>query len=99
MMSQIRVLILESDPIEANRAQSGLCDSPRNFDFNQLRRIADALPFVKESGCDIIFVNLMLEDSGGVYTVTRLLQANENIPIVVINGPDDESMAQKSLEA
>lgn len=94
-----KLLIIESDPTEANKLHSVVSETELEFEINQVRSLSDAFQFLKQEKAEAILLNLMLQDSGGVYTLTRLKKVVETIPILVINGLDDSSLAEKSMEA
>jgi len=93
------ILIVESDTAEANKVENFLKESSIECTVNQVRGLESAVEYLAQEKCDLILLNLMLQDSGGVYTLSRLNQKIKEIPVIVVNGPDDDAMMEKSLHA
>jgi len=61
--------------------------------------LAPAIEEIGRSGCDIMFLDLSLPESGGVDTVRRAVDAVPDTPIVVLTGALDEDLPQLALRA
>ena len=59
--------------------------------------LADAIANV--GGHDVVFLDLSLPDAHGLQTLTRMVQAARNVPIVVLTGNEDERLAVDAMKA
>lgn len=59
--------------------------------------LAPAIEEIERSGCDIMFLDLSLPESGGVDTVRRAVEAAPDTPIVVLTGALDENLPRQAL--
>ena len=65
----------------------------------QVTRLADAEEAVENAGVDLVLLDLSLPDSHGFETFERLLSHGRNLPILVLSGVDDESLALRMVHA
>ena len=99
-MSQLRVLIVEDDPMQA-RLIRGLLDraSKGRIEMSRVERLDEALAQVEHRAADAVLLDLTLPDSAGLETFVRLHEAANGLPIVVLTGLDDLTIAAKAVEA
>ena len=57
----------------------------------------DALASIKESFFDVVLLDLSLPDSHGLTTVSQVCTQAPTIPIVILSGLEDESIAIDAL--
>jgi two-component system sensor kinase FixL len=62
-----------------------------------VQRLADAIEAVGRGGVDVVVLDLTLPDSTGLQGVSRLQAVAPSMPIVVLTGLQDESVALQSL--
>jgi len=96
----VRSLLIESDAKDAKPIVELLSEVKFNeFDIAVVSTLEDAIKKVAQEKFDLVLLNLMLSDSGGIYTLTKLVTQVSEVPIVVINAPDDTELAKKALQS
>ena len=95
----IRILLIEDDPGDADLLQELLAEENKSdFIFSWVERLQEGLDRLTQSEFDLILSDLSLPDSHGPDTFIRLYAQAPNLPIVVLSGSDDESLAVKALQ-
>ncbi len=61
-------------------------------------RIAEAITRVREGGFDVVLSDLSLPDSTGAATFAQLYEAARQVPIILLSGVDDETLALELVE-
>jgi signal transduction histidine kinase/ActR/RegA family two-component response regulator len=74
----------------ALRAESS---AGHSFSAEHVTRLDDALKTLKKTPFDLILLDLFLPDTQGMETLARMRQAAPDLPIVIMTGLNDESMA------
>lgn len=92
-MDMITLLLVEDDANDARLVQERLAD----MQVEWVRTAAEA--FDRLTGIDLVLLDLGLPDSEGFDTVTHMLEAAPQVPIVVLTGTDDATLRQLALEA
>ncbi len=97
--SHLRILLVEDNPGdarlirellgEAGIVSAGLC---------HVQRLGDAIAQLGSEPFDIALVDLSLPDSHGLETVDALLAARSDVPMVVLTGNRDESLAVQAVK-
>ncbi|MGE0605671.1 MAG: Glu/Leu/Phe/Val dehydrogenase dimerization domain-containing protein [Pirellulales bacterium] len=97
--NQIRVLLIEDNPIHARRIEELLADSrsPR-FQIFVAGLLSDGLARLRQGGIDLILLDLVLPDSQELETFFRVRAEAQSIPIVITTGLDDITLAAKAVE-
>ena len=96
----VRVLLVEDSPSDAMIVREALSEAPGfQFVITHVERLADALTQLAEQDFDIVLVDLALPDSSGLETFIRVQSADSKIPIVVLSGYSDGSVALKAVGA
>ncbi len=95
----IKVLYAEDD-IDHATLISELIKEIKNvhYELTQVQQLDEALLELDNDNYDIILLDLSLPDKQGVDTVARVCEQAPEIPVVVISGMDDETMAIKALQ-
>ncbi len=94
----IQVLLVEDNPADARLIQEVLRDAwgESLFKIKPTDRLISAIEHLKEKP-DIVLLDLSLPDSQGLETYVRLHDQDPTIPIVVLSGMDDESLALEAV--
>jgi PAS domain S-box-containing protein len=96
----IKVLLVEDNPGDARLVSELLSEAGRQFTLaSKVSRLADAETAVEKDAVDLVLLDLSLPDSQGFDTFERLLSRGRNLPILVLSGVDDESLALKTVHA
>jgi signal transduction histidine kinase len=95
----IRILLVEDNLVEARLLQELLSDAKvTRFDITRAGRLDEAIDTARRGDFDIILLDLSLPDASGIETFRRLHAAVENLPIVVLTGMEDETIALTALQ-
>ena len=96
----LRILLVEDNPGDARLIRETLRDAGSlRFELQHADRLAAALPILAARGADVVLLDLSLPDAHGLETVTRALAAAPEVPIVVLTGLDDETVAIQAVQA
>lgn len=96
------VLIVEDNPADAFLVQSQLeaNDSRESYLFTAAATLADcAAPLAARPAPDVALLDLGLPDGLGTENVSALRGMNDDVPIVVLTGNDDEALALACIDA
>jgi FixJ family two-component response regulator/anti-sigma regulatory factor (Ser/Thr protein kinase)/putative methionine-R-sulfoxide reductase with GAF domain len=93
-------VVLIEDSTDYAQAVKTMLDYPeRTFTVTHFTKLADALDYVPTSGAVCLLVDLNLPDASGIDTVNALQEAAPLIPIVVLTGLDDDTLALDAMHA
>ena len=103
--SIIRVLSIEDDLADAMLIQDRLAEAQRigwdlpSFEVQRVSRLEEALTHLEDEVFDVVLSDLDLPDSRADETITSLRKHAPCLPIVVLTGREDETLAHKSIRA
>ncbi len=96
----VRVLLVEDNFAEARLIQETLKElQTADFRIIHVDRLQKALERLGQNEIDVILLDLSLPDVQGLETVERTLTAAPHLPIVVLTGLDDETIAANAVKA
>ncbi|WP_424357179.1 histidine kinase dimerization/phosphoacceptor domain -containing protein [Methanocella sp. MCL-LM] len=96
---EIKVLLIEDNVGDADYITELLSEpGSLRFHISTVDRLAAGVDFLNRADCDVIILDLTLPDSKGIYTFEKISGAAPNIPIIIITGIDNESIAAKTLQ-
>ncbi len=94
----IRVLLVEDNPGDARLMKEYLSEPEyRVFELTHKERLSQALECLEKERFDVILLDLMLSDSKGYDTFIRIYNQAAEVPVVVLSGLYDETMAIKAV--
>ncbi len=97
----LEVLLIEDSLVATRRVQKMLAE-PKSSQFKVKLECADRLSLGKEylagDRIDIVLLDLMLPDSNGLDTFKEVLKHAPMIPIVVMSGFEDETLAVEAVK-
>jgi PAS domain S-box-containing protein len=97
---KVKILLIEDSVDDADLIRRKLKKtSGAGFIVTVASRLEDGLELIAKSTPDLILSDLGLPDSHGLDTITKLLLAVPDIPVVVLSGFNDESTAMKAVQA
>jgi signal transduction histidine kinase len=96
----IRVLLVEDDPEDVLLLRETLSDVPSvQFDVTHVGTLGEALPRLGEPGFEVVLLDLSLPDSQGFETFGTVKASGSEVPVVVLTGLDDETLALRAVQA
>jgi signal transduction histidine kinase len=99
--ARIRALLVEDNPGDARLIREMLREAGAghaSVDIAHADRLASGLEHLASMGADVILLDLSLPDSSGFDTFSVLHTAAPGVPIVVLSGLDDESLAIRAVQ-
>jgi len=94
----IKILLVEDNQADSRLLQELLGEiQTANFDLHLARRLQEALVRLASEPFDIILTDLSLPDSHGLEAFRALHQVVPRVPVVVLSGVDDETLAVSAV--
>lgn len=94
-----RLLLVEDNPGDARLIQLCLQDSSLNIsDYYWERDLASGLQRLASSAVDVVLLDLGLPDSLGQGSLVRLVEAQPDVPVIVLTGNQDEELALRVVQ-
>ncbi len=94
-----KILLLEDNPGDARLLREALAEIPEStFELTYCETVAQCLDSLLKSKPDVVLSDLGLPDSHGMEAVRSIHSAAPDVPIVVLTGLDDESLAVQALQ-
>ena len=96
----VRILLVEDNPGDARLLRFTLEEAESlRFELVHAARLSEALERVKDGPADVVLLDLSLPDAHGMDTVARMLEAAPAVPIIVLTGLADETVAVHAVQA
>ena len=100
MSDKTRALLVEDNEGDHRLLKAALAEvNDHQIELGHVSRLADAVNWLAREKFDVILLDLSLPDSQGLNTLIQGRQAAPGVPIVVLTGMDDETMAIRALES
>ncbi len=97
-MERIKVLLIEDNPADAVFIEEMLAEAKDfSFDLEWKEKLSIGLERLAKKGIDVVLLDLNLPDSKGFNTFTKTLAQAPEIPIIVLTGLDDETLAIRAV--
>lgn len=71
--------------------------SEKGYEVDTVTNGEDAISSVKEKNYDLIFLDEMMAGMGGLETLARIKNINNNIPVVMITKSEEESLMNEAI--
>ncbi|NJK47520.1 PAS domain S-box protein [Candidatus Gracilibacteria bacterium] len=95
----IKILLVEDNPGDVLLLKEFLRDvNSTQFELTPVECLKEALQFLDEQRFDIVLLDLSLPDSQGLETFVEIDRNAPLIPIVVLTGLDDETVAIRAMQ-
>jgi signal transduction histidine kinase len=92
------VLLVEDNPDDAHLLQEVLAHAaPDHFILLHAETLHVAWQRLSENAVDVVLLDLALPDSRGLTTIAKVTQAAPSVPIVVLTGVNNETLALEAL--
>lgn len=69
----------------------------KGFEVDTVTNGEDAVSFVKEKEFDLIFLDEMMAGMGGLETLSKIMEINPNIPVVMVTKSEEESLMHDAI--
>src|SRR4051812_22540556 len=90
----LKVLLIEDNPIDARLIQIMLAEAGFGaFTLERAERLSTGLARLAKGDIGLALVDLSLPDSHGLSTFKRVYAAAPNVPVIVMSGLDDQTVA------
>jgi PAS domain S-box-containing protein len=97
--SKTRVFLIEDNPGDARLIHEFLSKvEGAKFDVKHADCLSKGLRSLAQGGVDVILLDLSLPDSQGLDSLSKVLAQAPRVPIVVMSGLEDESVAIKAVQ-
>jgi diguanylate cyclase (GGDEF)-like protein len=94
----LRVLLIEDNPGDVRLMAEALKDAKRGtFVLESVGTLAAGVTRIGAGDVDIILLDLSLPDSHGLQTFRTLKALNMQVPVVVLSGDEDETVAMAAV--
>jgi two-component system cell cycle sensor histidine kinase/response regulator CckA len=95
----IRVLLIEDNPGDARLVREMLVETGTNkFNLEHVERISQGLIRLSQEDFQVILLDLSLPDGHGLETVDRVCNVAPYVPVLVLTGLDDETLAIRAVQ-
>ena len=95
----IKILLVEDNDIDAHLTQDILAEwSVEQFHITHVTRLSEAFQYLGRERFDAILLDLSLPDGYGLPTLRQVQAANPTIPIIVLSGVSDQTLALQAVQ-
>lgn len=91
------VLLIEDNPGDAALVCQRLEEGRPGAEVRCVERLADGLVRLSEQAPAVVLLDLNLPDSRGAETYRRVIEKAPDVPIVILSGMNDESLALEAM--
>ena len=99
IVRMITVLLIEDNDVDARLTQDLLAEwSVEEFKVTHARTLSDGLAHIDKGPFDAILLDLSLPDAFGLPTVRQVHATNPSIPVVVLSGVSDQTLALQAVQ-
>ncbi|HEV7459049.1 MAG TPA: EAL domain-containing protein [Solirubrobacteraceae bacterium] len=96
----LEVVLIEDNPAEAALVEGSINESElQRFSVVGFSRLSAAMDHLEREDADCVLLDLSLPDAVGLEGVRALLSAFPDLPVVVLTGHDDTSLALEAVSA
>ncbi|TET79246.1 MAG: HD domain-containing protein [Candidatus Cloacimonadota bacterium] len=96
--NSIKVLLIEDNPGDVGLIRGMLAEvRDDQLDLEYVERLSTGLERLSEGGIDVLLLDLTLPDCRGFETFTKVFAQAPEVPIVVLTGLNDETLAIKAV--
>jgi diguanylate cyclase (GGDEF)-like protein len=93
------VLLIEDNPGDARLIREMIAEDPEApFELHCAERLSLGLDFLASRPAGLVLLDLSLPDSLGLETFARVFEHSPAVPIIVLTGTDDSTVALKAVQ-
>jgi len=93
----VRILLVEDSTGDALLFQELLAEAKMPFSIENVKKVSEAIQRLERGGIDMVMSDLSLPDSQGMETFEKLRAAAPQVPVIVLSGLDDETLALETV--
>jgi len=93
----MQLLVVEDDEIDIEAVRHCLAGEAHRYQVTPATRLSTALALLNRESFDIVLLDLSLPDADGLDLVDRMVEACEDVPIVVLSGLQDQAVATDAV--
>lgn len=94
----LHILLVEDNPGDARLTQESLRDAGGLLcDTVHAKCLREARDYLRKNAADIVLLDLSLPDGEGLTSVRGIVDSSPEVPVVVLTGLDDESVALDAI--
>jgi PAS domain S-box-containing protein len=97
--TRLTVLLVEDNLGDARLLRHLLVEGAESFEIEHVENLSDSLGRLARGGVSLVLLDLSLPDSTGLDTFGAVQKAAPRVPIIVLSGRDDESLAIETVHA
>jgi len=95
----IQVLLIEDNPGDVRLVKEMLVDAGSSrFSLTHVGMIKEGLALLKNESYHVILLDLSLPDGHGLDTIRQVCAATSGLPVVILTGLDDETIAIRAVQ-
>jgi diguanylate cyclase (GGDEF)-like protein len=95
----IKVLLVEDNDVDAQLTQDLLSEwSSEEFQVTRVKTLGEGLTSLSRDRFDAVLLDLSLPDAFGLPTVRQIHDTSPTIPVVVLSGVSDQSLALQAVQ-
>lgn len=95
----ISVLLIEDNDVDARLTQDLLSEwSVEEFQITHVKTLSDGISQLDKNRFDAILLDLSLPDAFGLPTIRHVNATNPSIPVVVLSGVTDQTLALQAVQ-
>ncbi|MEJ2390561.1 MAG: EAL domain-containing protein [Gammaproteobacteria bacterium] len=99
-LNTIKVLLVEDNPADVRLVREMFLDvEASEFELSVAETLHSALDVLDGHEFDVMLLDLSLPDSRGLDIVTRILNVEPHLPIVILSGNDDAELSLQAVQA
>ncbi len=99
-LRELKVLLVEDNPADAALFEETIKEQSLGaIQIYMSSTLKEALDTIKSNQIDIVLLDLNLPDSRGEETLTKLLSAAPDVPVIVLTSTNDPLMGQRLIQA
>jgi PAS domain S-box-containing protein len=96
---RIKILLVEDNPGDVRLLQEFLRDvNSTHFTLSPVESLQQALSYLDRENFDVVLLDLSLPDSQGLETFVTIDRRFPTLPIIVLTGLDDETVALRAMQ-
>jgi len=95
----MKILLVEDNEVDARLTQDILAEwNIEQFDITHVGRLSEAFGQLARVRFDAVLLDLSLPDGYGLSTLRQMQAANPTIPIIVLSGVSDQTLALQAVQ-